>query len=591
MKLQKKLAALARWLCAGGALVLGQVCQGQVPAVGSVQSAAQAAIEQEQRIRQQQEARERAQTVDSPGVRAAVAAQTEFPTLSAETPCFRIETFVLDVPADLPAAVREQGASELPQDPFAFARAWLDHYQGSCIGKHGVDLLVKGVSQAVLDRGYVTSRVLVPEQDLSTGALRLMLIPGVIGELRFAEPELWGTWRSAFPTRGGNLLNLRDLEQGLEQMKRVASQDVDMQVVPTATPGVSDVVIAVKRSKRWTVVASVDDSGSRSTGKRQSNVSLAIDNPLGLNDLFNVGYSHDLEFGDKARGTKGWNGFYSVPWGYWTATLSAYGSDYFQQVAGVNQTFVFSGESQNVDLKLHRVIRRSQNDVLGLQWRLTRRFGKSYIEDTEIAQQRRNNTVAEFGITDRHYFGAAQLDASLLYRQGVGGFGSQADTLAAQGGPTWQFKMAVADINLSVPFKLGQQSMRYVTTFRGQFTNDRLYFVDAITIGSRYTVRGFDGENLLAGDRGFYWRNELQLPVANTGQALYAGLDYGRVFGPSTAALVGTQLAGAVLGLRGGVGTGLGAFSYDVFVGTPVYKPTAFHTAGVTGGFQLVYQY
>ncbi|MFX7784808.1 ShlB/FhaC/HecB family hemolysin secretion/activation protein, partial [Acinetobacter baumannii] len=83
-----------------------------------------------------------------------------------------------------------------------------------------------------------------------------------------------------------------------------------------------------------------------------------------------------------ARGTKGWNGFYSVPWGYWTATLSAYGSDYFQQVAGVNQTFVFSGESQNVDLKLHRVIRRSQNDVLGLQWRLTRRFGKSYIEDT-----------------------------------------------------------------------------------------------------------------------------------------------------------------------------------------------------------------
>ncbi|MFX5957193.1 ShlB/FhaC/HecB family hemolysin secretion/activation protein, partial [Acinetobacter baumannii] len=76
----------------------------------------------------------------------------------------------------------------------------------------------------------------------------------------------------------------------------------DMQVVPTATPGVSDVVIAVKRSKRWTVVASVDDSGSRSTGKRQGNVSLAVDNPLGLNDLFNVGYSHDLEFGDKARG-------------------------------------------------------------------------------------------------------------------------------------------------------------------------------------------------------------------------------------------------------------------------------------------------
>lgn len=59
------------------------------------------------------------------------------------------------------------------------------------------------------------------------------------GELRFAEPDLWGTWRTAFPTRSGELLNLRDLEQGLEPMKRVSRQDVDMQVVPTATPGVA----------------------------------------------------------------------------------------------------------------------------------------------------------------------------------------------------------------------------------------------------------------------------------------------------------------------------------------------------------------
>ncbi len=31
--------------------------------------------------------------------------------------------------------------------------------------------------------------------------------------------------------------------------------------------------------------------------------------------------------------------------------------------------------------------------------------------------------------------------------------------------------------------------------------------------------------------------------------------------------------------------------SYDLFIGMPVYKPNAFHTAGVTGGVQLTYQY
>ncbi|WP_230626315.1 ShlB/FhaC/HecB family hemolysin secretion/activation protein, partial [Ralstonia solanacearum] len=42
---------------------------------------------------------------------------------------------------------------------------------------------------------------------------------------------------------------------------------------------------------------------------------------------------------------------------------------------------------------------------------------------TEIPQQRRNNTVVETGLTDRHYFGAAQFDGSLMLRHGVGDLG------------------------------------------------------------------------------------------------------------------------------------------------------------------------
>lgn len=549
-------------------------------------------IEQDQRTRQQQEARERQQSVQSPGLRAQEVGPVEYPSLPTETPCFRIDRFVVEVPDNLPAASRAQGASALPQDPFAFVREWLDHYQAACVGKQGLDILLKGASQAILSRGYVTTRLLLPQQDLSTGTLQLTLIPGVIGELRFTNPDSRGTWKTAFPARPGDLLNLRDLEQGLEQMKRVASQDVDMQIVPTSTPGQSDVVIAVRRNKPWTLVASIDNSGSRSTGKWQGNVSVGVDNPLGLNDIFNIGYNQDLMFSNKAHGTQGWNGFYSVPWGYWTATLSAYSSNYFQQIAGVNTTFVSSGKSENVDLKLHRVLRRSQNDVFGVQMRLTRRFGKSFIEDTEIPQQRRNNTMLEFGVTDRHYFGQSQLDATLAFRQGTGGFGAQDDVLAADGGPTWRYRMMVLDANLSVPFKVADQALRYVMTVRGQFTNDRLYFVDDLSIGSRYTVRGFDGENSLAGERGFYWRNELQAPLGASGHALYVGLDYGRVYGPSTTGQVGTQLAGAVVGLRGGVGAlELGNLSYDVFLGMPVYKPESFDTASVTAGLQVVYQY
>jgi hemolysin activation/secretion protein len=468
----KQSLQVAGAMLAGYVLMLADASAQTAPTPPDVANAARGAAQQQQVIEQQRQTQERERTVNAPAVRSTAPAAGAYPVLPDEEPCFRIDHFALDVPALLPDAVHAQGASALPQDRFAFAREWLDHYAGQCIGKQGLDMLVKGLSQAILARGYITTRVLLPEQDLSHGELKLTLVPGVIRQLRFADPATRGTWKSAFPARGDDLLNLRDLEQGLEQMKRVTSQDVDMQIEPTDVPGESDVVISVKRAKPWTVVASVDNSGTRATGRLQGNLSVGLDNPLGLNDIFNIGASQDLEFGDKRLGSHGWNAFYSIPYGYWTATLSGSANTYYQQIAGVNQTFVSSGNSQTVDFRLQRVLSRSQTDVLGAQFRLTKRFGASFIEDTEIAQQRRDNTFVEAGLTDRHYFGAAQFDGSLAYRQGIGWLGATPDTSAQAGGPTYRFHMAVLDANLSVPFAIVNQNLRYVTTVHGQFTNE-----------------------------------------------------------------------------------------------------------------------
>jgi hemolysin activation/secretion protein len=85
--------------------------------------------------------------------------------------------------------------------------------------------------------------------------------------------------------------------------------------------------------------------------------------------------------------------------------------------------------------------------------------------------------------------------------------------------------MALLDANLSLPFTIAGQSIRYVTTVHGQFTHNKLFYLDDLTIGSRYTVRDFDGEMMLAGERGFYWRDELQVPVAQSRHTGYAALE------------------------------------------------------------------
>lgn len=546
---------------------------------------------QQQLLEQQRQAQERAAAIDAPGVRSELPDAQGFPAIPEEFPCFRVEQLVLEVPSTLSETAQAAGASSLELDPFAFAQRWLDHYRGRCIGSRGVSAITTGLTQAILAKGYVTTRVLVPEQDLSSGMLTLSLVPGLVREIRFSDPSQYGTWRSAFPTGAGKLLELRDLEQGLEQMKRLASQDVTMQIVPTDVPGESDVLIDVDRAKRWTVVTSIDNGGSRATGKLMGNVALGIDNPLGLNDILNVGATRDLAFADKRFGSSGWNAFYSIPWGYWTASFSAYTNRYNQQIAGINETFTTSGESQNLDVKLSRVLHRSQQSVLSAHVRLSKRFGRSFIEDTEIDQQYRNHTFIEFGLSNRRYIGAGQFDGSLTYRKGIPGFGAAADN-SFPGGPTYRFGVTVLDASFLVP--LGQLPLRFMTTFRGQFTRDTLYYIDSLSIGSRYTVRGFDGESSLAAERGFYWRNELQWTMKSGGAfdvSLFAGADYGRVSGPNARYLAGTQLAGAVVGVRTNTRLPFGFVASELFAGKPIVKPASFQTARTTVGFSLTAQY
>ncbi|MBH9664316.1 ShlB/FhaC/HecB family hemolysin secretion/activation protein, partial [Burkholderia multivorans] len=150
MKMTKRLTALPI-----AALVPLGVYAQQVPTPEDQAAAARANAEQDRQAQQQRDAQQRAAEVRAPSVRSDVPRIEAYPALPIETPCFRIDRFALDVPNSLPDAARVQGASALPMDRFSFAREWLEHYAGQCVGKQGIDVLVKGLSQAILARGYV----------------------------------------------------------------------------------------------------------------------------------------------------------------------------------------------------------------------------------------------------------------------------------------------------------------------------------------------------------------------------------------------------------------------------------------------------
>jgi hemolysin activation/secretion protein len=552
--------------------------------------AEQEAEQQQQRQQLQEQSEQRqgrqdAATVRLPDASGGIVSDSSLPE---ETPCFTFTQFALDLPSQLTPAQQRHGASSLPQDPFHFLLEAMEHYRGRCIGSAGIKLIHHNLTALLIARGYSTSRLGIPEQDLSSGTFVLALIPGVIGTISFASEDVAASWRTAFPVGPGDLLNLRELEQGLEQLKRIPSHDVEMQIVPGSSPGNSDIVITVRRSKPWKISLSLDDSGSKSTGSLQTGINLALDSPLGLNDLFNLGFSSDVEHQGSQRGTNGNKLNYSLPYGNWTFGLAASSYDYHQKIAGLYETFVSSGKGRNLEIKFSRLFQRSQEQKNSLYFKLGKRWNRAYINDTEIGVQRRNATHVELGWIHKHYFGAAQLDLSLANRWGAGWLNGDADFSNRQSGrATRRYTLQTLDASLYVPFQLAGQALSYSGTLHAQMAQTALYASEQLSLGNRYTVRGFDGELSLSAERGFFLRNEISLPWGDRRQSVYVGLDGGKVFGPSVKNLLGDSLAGAAVGLRG-VWQGL---HYDLFLSRALYKPAQFRTSSTVAGFSLVYQY
>lgn len=469
---------------------------------------------------------------------------------------------------------------------FPWIQSMLDRYAGQRIGQEGLNIIVRNVTKALVGRGYITTRVVVPEQDLSSGTLLLTLVPGTISDIRFERADYEGTWKTAFPVRPGDLLNLRDIEQGLEQMKRVPSQDVDIQLLPGKQPGESDILIIAKETNPYKVTLSMDDSGSKATGRLQTSATFSADNLLGLNDLFHISFNKDAERESNIHGTRGDSLYYSLPYGYWTYSLSKSSYDYHQTIPGLNTNYISSGISDNTEFKIQRLIHRDQTSKTSLGARIIKKHSKSFIDDTEIEVQCKETTAAELSLTHRRYIGKTVWDMELANRRGVSWFGAQSepDNLPAES-PTTRYQLWTFDTTLTRPVKLGKTPGTYTFNLRGQLTHDYLYGSDYFAIGNRYTVRGFDGEQTLSAERGWLIRNELGLAIGNN-QELYTGIDYGRVSGPSTKWLLGTHLTGATIGLRGSINR----LYYDVFVGCPINKPEGYKTASPTYGFQLIYQ-
>ena len=231
--------------------------------------------------------------------------------------------------------------------------------------------------------GYSTVQVYVPEQELTTGVVRLQVTEGVIGKVRISGNKYFSdaNIRASLPElKEGRAPNLRQMSEAIQLANESPAKQVEVTLGVGEEEGRVDAKVAVTEENPQRVFVTADSTGTEATGvsrvgvayqnanlfKLDHTLTLAYtgsaDAPAGVKvDIFSVGYrvpfyaigdSLDLIYGNSgvntpstsptlggALGIVGKGEVFGVRWNHYFARRGEYSS---KLIVGLDYKFINS---------------------------------------------------------------------------------------------------------------------------------------------------------------------------------------------------------------------------------------------------------
>jgi len=425
-------------------------------------------------------------------------AKPQAPATPVDTRCFPIKDIELKGVDSLSGADRTR---------------LLKPYIGQCLGVAQLNELLKVITDYYIAKGRVTSRAYLPQQDLSSGHLQVLVVEGKLEGLKGAQGSTV-TDRElamAFPGKVGEALNLREVEQLVDQLSRLPSRQAQMELTPGSQIGGSEVLVKNTPQKPWRASLSRNNDGQKSTGEQQWGAGLEWDSPLGLADQLILRGGHDA-ISDHQKTSKNSMLYYNVPWGWWNFSYTYSESDYRTPGDLDGYKYKQTGDSQNHQLRAERVVHRDDVSKTSVNVGLTHLRTNNYFNDERLDVS--SNRLSEFqvGINHGRRIGSAFVNLDVGMQNGTGAFDAQKDDQERIRGnltPTPRYRKYTATLSYLQPFTLWGESLSFSSLATGQRSEDVLYPAQRMSLGGSYSVRGFKDQQL-TGDSGGYWRNEVR---------------------------------------------------------------------------------
>ncbi|TNG89700.1 ShlB/FhaC/HecB family hemolysin secretion/activation protein, partial [Pasteurellaceae bacterium USgator41] len=276
---------------------------------------------------------------------------------------------------------------------------------------------------------------------------------------------------------------------------------------------------------------------------------------------------------------------YSIPWRNWEFSTFFSNHHYYQTVFGFYTNYGYWGKSKNAKINAAYLLYRDTNYKAYLDLGLWRRQSQNFIDDTEIHSQKRHLAGWDLGLRQQIFFDNSILNVEFHYKRGTGIWGAETIPTKALSRP----KIISANLQYQQNVNVGVINGLISTDWQFQWNKSPLLIQDMMSIGGRYSVRGFSGELTLSGERGWIGRNEIAWKYKPNHQ-FYSAVDVGRVSGESQKQQKAKVLIGTAIGVRGQFSL-LGELNYDLFIGKPLQKPKSFKADKNILGFSFSYQF
>ncbi|TWC41257.1 hemolysin activation/secretion protein [Pseudomonas sp. SJZ079] len=460
------------------------------PVVASEQTAGDRDLIRERQERLLQEQQRRLEELQQ---LPAEAAQLPVEAVEAEERCFEIQTLSLT------------GASLLSE---ADQTAIFQPFAGQCLGVGQLNQLLKVITNHYIARGYVTTRAYLPQQDLADGELDVIVVEGQLEGLDSSALASERELAMSFPGQAGSVLNLRELEQLVEQLNRLPSRQAQLELIPGEQVGGSRVQLQGQRSKPWRVSLARHNDGQASTGEQQWGLGLDWDSPLGLADQLNLRAGRDA-VSDSFRHSHNQSFNYSLPYGWWSFTYS-YSQSYYRTLNEANGfAFDLDGDSKTHALRAERVLHRDSLSKTAVNFGVSHLRTRNFILGDLIDVSSQRLSEAQLGFNHGRRIGSAFVNADIGWQQGIGAFDAQRSGDPHGGEPVAHYNKYSLTLSYLQPFQLWGESLSFDSLLSGQKSEDVLFSPQRISIGGLSSVRGFK-EQSLSGDSGGYWRNQLR---------------------------------------------------------------------------------